>query len=147
MIVGFGNFIKVDKLKSDKTNWSNYFSRYFITFDNNCHFKPWLLVWYILMENTYILPWYYMSILYISFALYLFFMFSRFSKYVISHRNNVEIFLCNFLDSINFYNVIGAAKCAQALQQVNYIYCRILNVKYIVCHCSNFVRYTLLLTN
>ncbi|XP_026325036.1 proline-, glutamic acid- and leucine-rich protein 1-like [Hyposmocoma kahamanoa] len=43
---------------------------------------------------------------------------NRFPKYCMSHRNTIETHLCYFLDSNNYYNVIEAAKCAHALQQV-----------------------------
>ncbi|KAG7296256.1 hypothetical protein JYU34_021371 [Plutella xylostella] len=43
---------------------------------------------------------------------------NRFPKYCMTHRNTIETFLTNFLDTKNYYNVIEAAKCGHALQQV-----------------------------
>ncbi|XP_023938648.1 uncharacterized protein LOC112046279 [Bicyclus anynana] len=43
---------------------------------------------------------------------------NRFPKYCMSHRTSIETFLISYLSSINNFNVIEAAKCAHALQQV-----------------------------
>ncbi|KAL0822789.1 hypothetical protein ABMA28_004796 [Loxostege sticticalis] len=43
---------------------------------------------------------------------------NRFPKFCGTHRNTIETYLSHFLDSPNYYNVIEAAKCAHALQQV-----------------------------
>ncbi|XP_063828006.1 uncharacterized protein LOC135077399 [Ostrinia nubilalis] len=43
---------------------------------------------------------------------------NRFPKFCGTHRNTIETYLTNFLDSTNYFNVIEAAKCAHALQQV-----------------------------
>ncbi|KAM3960752.1 proline-, glutamic acid- and leucine-rich protein 1 [Aphomia sociella] len=43
---------------------------------------------------------------------------NRFPKYCMSHRNTIENFLIHFLDCNNYYNVIEAARCGHALQQV-----------------------------
>lgn len=40
-----------------------------------------------------------------------------------SHRSNTEAYIVHFINSNNYFNVIEAAKCAHALQQVilNYL--------------------------
>ncbi|KAJ0178495.1 hypothetical protein K1T71_006318 [Dendrolimus kikuchii] len=43
---------------------------------------------------------------------------NRYPKYCTSHRVTIENYLVNFLNSTNYYHVIGAAKCAHAVQQV-----------------------------
>ncbi|CAH2091453.1 unnamed protein product [Euphydryas editha] len=43
---------------------------------------------------------------------------NRYPKYCMSHRSITEIYLVNFISSNNYSNVIEAAKCAHALQQV-----------------------------
>ncbi|KAG6460334.1 uncharacterized protein LOC115450100 [Manduca sexta] len=43
---------------------------------------------------------------------------NRFPKFCGSHRPTIEKYVADFLKSSNYYNVIEAAKCAQALQQV-----------------------------
>ncbi|XP_032520536.2 uncharacterized protein LOC116772448 [Danaus plexippus] len=43
---------------------------------------------------------------------------NRYPKYCMSYRNIIESFISNYLSSNNYYNVIKAAKCAHALQQV-----------------------------
>ncbi|XP_026489210.2 proline-, glutamic acid- and leucine-rich protein 1-like [Vanessa tameamea] len=43
---------------------------------------------------------------------------NRFPKYCMQHRSNTENYLASFISSNNYYNVIEAAKCAHALQQV-----------------------------
>ncbi|XP_046968788.1 proline-, glutamic acid- and leucine-rich protein 1-like [Vanessa cardui] len=43
---------------------------------------------------------------------------NRFPKYCMQHRSNTENYLASFISSNNYFNVIEAAKCAHALQQV-----------------------------
>ncbi|XP_050351960.1 proline-, glutamic acid- and leucine-rich protein 1-like [Nymphalis io] len=43
---------------------------------------------------------------------------NRFPKYCMQHRSNTENYLAGFISSNNYFNVIEAAKCAHALQQV-----------------------------
>ncbi|XP_045450954.1 proline-, glutamic acid- and leucine-rich protein 1-like [Melitaea cinxia] len=43
---------------------------------------------------------------------------NRFPKYCMSHRSNTEAYIVHFINSNNYFNVIEAAKCAHALQQV-----------------------------
>ncbi|XP_072947547.1 uncharacterized protein [Epargyreus clarus] len=43
---------------------------------------------------------------------------NRFPKYCMSHRSTIESILTSSIDSNDYYYVIEAAKCAQALQQV-----------------------------
>lgn len=50
-------------------------------------------------------------------------MYCRFPKYCIAHRNTIETYLVTFLDCKSYHNVIEAAKCAHALQQVLIKYC------------------------
>ncbi|XP_022830165.1 proline-, glutamic acid- and leucine-rich protein 1-like [Spodoptera litura] len=43
---------------------------------------------------------------------------TRYPRYCSQHRPTIEKFIVHFLESSNYYNVIIAAKCAHALQQI-----------------------------
>ncbi|CAH0694327.1 unnamed protein product [Spodoptera exigua] len=43
---------------------------------------------------------------------------TRYPRYCSQHRPTIEKFIVHFLESSNYYNVIVAAKCAHALQQI-----------------------------
>ncbi|XP_041987337.1 uncharacterized protein LOC121739084 [Aricia agestis] len=42
----------------------------------------------------------------------------RFPKYCVSHRNNIEVYVSGYLNTNDYFQVIEAAKCAHAVQQV-----------------------------
>ncbi|XP_014368608.2 proline-, glutamic acid- and leucine-rich protein 1 [Papilio machaon] len=45
---------------------------------------------------------------------------SRFPRYCSTHKTTIETHLTHFINSSNYYDVIQAAKCAHALQQVSW---------------------------